>query len=98
LVRHDMAPVAGRVTDRQKDRFILSSRFLERFLSPWIPVDWIVRVLEKIRRFLTRKPILVLYRRFHYRNVNTKGVKGTNLLVHNSIASRDSRWRRLTQF
>ena len=60
LVRHDVAPVAGRITDREKDRFVFLARFGERFFAPRIPIDRIVRVLEKIRRLLAGQPICVL--------------------------------------
>src|SRR6185436_20977117 len=46
---HDVAPVAGRITDRQEDGFVLCARGLQRFLSPRIPVDRIARVLLQIR-------------------------------------------------
>ena len=57
LVRHDVAPVTGRVTDREKDRFIFAARFSECFLAPGIPIDRIVRVLKKVRRLFARESI-----------------------------------------
>jgi hypothetical protein len=48
LVRHDVAPVARRITDAQQDRLLCGPRELECFRSPLIPVDRIVRVLAEI--------------------------------------------------
>ena len=57
LVRHDVAPVAGRITDREKDRLVLPTRFGECFLAPGKPVDRIVRVLKQVGRLLAREPV-----------------------------------------
>jgi hypothetical protein len=46
LVRHDMAPVAGGVADRQQDRLIRTLGLLQRFRPPGPPVDRIVLVLK----------------------------------------------------
>ena len=53
-MRHDMAPVTGGITDREKDRLVLLARFREGFFAPWIPVHRIVSVLEKVWRLLMR--------------------------------------------
>src|SRR5262249_51508072 len=45
---HDVAPVAGRVADREQDGFVLGSGAGEGFLAPGGPVDRVVRVLEKV--------------------------------------------------
>ena len=47
-----MAPVAGAVTDAQKNRLILDPCFGESLLAPWVPVHRIIRVLEKVRACL----------------------------------------------
>ena len=47
LVRHDMAPVAGGIADRQKDRLVAALRFRQRFGSPGPPIDRIVLVLQR---------------------------------------------------
>ena len=57
LVRHDVAPVAGRIADGEKDRFVFAARLGKCFLAPRKPIDRIVRVLQKIRRFLVRQPV-----------------------------------------
>ena len=49
LVLHDVAPVARRVADRQKDRLVLLPRPLERLVAPRIPVHGVVRVLQQVR-------------------------------------------------
>ena len=51
FMSHNMAPVAGRVPDTEEYRLILPCRFLERFLTPGIPVHGIFPMLHKIRRF-----------------------------------------------
>ena len=48
LMGHDMTPVAGAVSDAEKDRFILLSGPTERLLTPGIPLYRILRVLEQI--------------------------------------------------
>jgi hypothetical protein len=46
LVFHDMAPVARGVANREQERFVFSSRFLERFGSPRKPVYRVMGVLK----------------------------------------------------
>ena len=48
LVCHDVAPVAGRVTDRQQHRFALVAGQRKSFLAPGVPVDRVVGVLEQV--------------------------------------------------
>ena len=48
LVGHDVAPVAGRIADREEDRLVLGPREGERLLAPRIPIDRVVPVLEQI--------------------------------------------------
>ena len=38
LVRHDMAPVACRIADREQDRLVLAPRPLQRLWAPWVPI------------------------------------------------------------
>ena len=54
---HDVAPMAGRVTDAQEDRPVLLARAGERFLAPGIPVHRVILVLEQIGRFLARQAV-----------------------------------------
>ena len=49
LVLHDVAPVAGRVPDREEDRPVLAARPLEGLVAPRVPVDGVVGVLEEVR-------------------------------------------------
>ena len=49
LVRHHVAPVAGRVADRQEDRPIQARRPLQRLRAPGEPVDRVVGVLQEVR-------------------------------------------------
>ena len=57
LVRHDVAPVAGRIADRQQDGLVLPLRQRERLLAPRIPIDRIIRVLQEIRAGFRREAI-----------------------------------------
>ena len=45
---HHVAPMAGRVADRQKDRLLLGPSQRDRLLAPGLPVDRIVGVLEQV--------------------------------------------------
>ena len=58
-MRHDMAPVTGGITNREKYRFVLMPRFGKGVFAPGIPVHRIVRVLEKVRGLLVREPVRV---------------------------------------
>src|SRR5262244_1855154 len=56
-MRHDMAPVAGRVTDGQQHGDIPLARFVECFVAPLPPVHRVVSVLQQIRARRTPQPI-----------------------------------------
>jgi hypothetical protein len=49
---HDMAPMAGGISDRKKNRLFFIFSFLESLISPRIPVYRIVGMLKKIRAFV----------------------------------------------
>ncbi len=57
LALHHVAPVAGRVADRQQDRRIALGGQRLRLLAPGEPVDGVVLVLEQVRRGLRREPV-----------------------------------------
>jgi len=59
LALHDVAPMAGGVADRQEDRLSLRARGRERGLSPRVPVDGIVGVLEQVRARLVGEAVAV---------------------------------------
>src|SRR6185437_9765395 len=59
LMRHDMAPVAGRIPDRQQDRLLSSLGGGERLLAPGLPVNRIVLVLQEIGAGLFAEAIAV---------------------------------------
>ena len=59
FMRHDVAPVAGRIADREQDRFVGLLGFGERLRSPRPPIDRIVLVLQQIRARLLGETILV---------------------------------------
>jgi hypothetical protein len=52
-----MAPVARRISDAQKDGLVFSFCALQSFFPPRVPVDWVVRMLQKIRARLFGKPV-----------------------------------------
>src|SRR5674476_661721 len=45
---HDVAPVAGRISDTQEDRHITTFRIGKRLIAPFEPVDGIVGVLLEV--------------------------------------------------
>ena len=49
LALHHVAPVAGRVPDREEDRLVLLARAREGDVAPRVPVDRVVLVLEEVR-------------------------------------------------
>ena len=57
FVRHHVAPVTGRVADREEDWFVLAPRKLERVGAPRMPLDRICRVLQQVRTRLRGKAI-----------------------------------------
>ena len=48
LALHHVAPVAGRVADREQDRAVLLAGPGERLLAPRVPVDRVLAVLEQV--------------------------------------------------
>ena len=63
LVRHDVAPVAGGVADREQDRLVGALGFGERLRPPRPPIDRIVLVLEQIGTRLVGEAVFVRARR-----------------------------------
>src|SRR5436189_267533 len=67
LVFHHVAPVAGGVPDREQNRLVLVARPPSRLLTPGVPVDRVVRVLQEVRARLggqtVHAPALALARR-----------------------------------
>ena len=57
LAFHHVAPVAGRVADREQDRALLAARATERLLAPRIPVHGVVLVLEQVGRRLAGQAV-----------------------------------------
>jgi len=49
LVRHDMAPVAGGIANREEDGLVLCTGVLECGITPWIPVNGVMLVLQQVR-------------------------------------------------
>ena len=60
LLLHHVAPVAGRVADRQEHRLAQPARLVERLVAPRPPVDRVVRVLQQVRAGLVDQPVGVL--------------------------------------
>jgi hypothetical protein len=57
LVRHDVAPVASRVTDGKKDWFVFLASPRKSVFTPRMPINRVIGVLEQIRGFLPGKAI-----------------------------------------
>src|SRR3546814_16856067 len=57
LVGHHVAPVAGRVADRQQDRDVALAGRRERLLTPGVPIDRVVGVLSQVRAGLVREAV-----------------------------------------
>ena len=57
-----MAPVAGAVADGEEDQLVLFSCLPNRFLAPWVPVDWIVGVLQEIGTDGVDQPVRMRFR------------------------------------
>src|SRR5690606_32501606 len=60
LVRHHVAPVAGRIPYRQQYRLAALPRQGESLFAPGIPVDRVRGVLQQVRTRLLRQPIAML--------------------------------------
>jgi len=43
-----MAPMASGIADRKQDGFLLIARCLEGFVTPSMPVNWVIFMLQKI--------------------------------------------------
>jgi hypothetical protein len=57
LAFHHVTPVAGRIADAQKNRFVFRARFGESFIAPREPIHGIVRMLQQVRRFFAGETI-----------------------------------------
>jgi hypothetical protein len=57
LVLHHVAPVAGGIADGEEDRLVLLPGAGESFLSPGVPVDRVVGVLEEVRARLAGQAV-----------------------------------------
>ena len=57
LALHHVAPVAGRVADREQDRLVLGAGPRERLVAPRVPVDRIVRVLQEVGLVSRGEPV-----------------------------------------
>jgi hypothetical protein len=55
---HDMAPMAGGITDREQDRAVRAASFLQGFRRPRPPMHRIVGVLTKIGAGLVGQAVL----------------------------------------
>ena len=54
---HHVAPVAGGVTDREKNRLVFLAGLVERLLAPRIPIHRIVRVLQQVGTFFVKETV-----------------------------------------
>ena len=84
LVGHHVAPVAGRVADRQQDRDVPLGRRRERLVAPRVPVDRVVGVLPQVRAGLVGEsvhPSTLRSRRRGYRPAVEISLEGKVALV-----------------
>jgi len=56
-----VTPVATGVTYAKENWFVFSLRSIEGFLTPRVPVYWVVSVLEKIRALFINQPVRLLF-------------------------------------
>jgi hypothetical protein len=49
FVGHNVAPMTGGVTDTEVDWLLLTASTLERLVTPWVPLHWIMGVLKQVR-------------------------------------------------
>ena len=59
LVLHYVTPVARRIANAQQNRLVLVARLRQGIFTPGIPVDRVVRVLEKIGTGLLDKCVRI---------------------------------------
>ena len=57
LALHHVAPVAGRVADRQEHGAVLGSGLREGLVAPRVPVDRVVGVLQQVGALLPDQPV-----------------------------------------
>jgi hypothetical protein len=57
LALHHVAPVAGRVADRDEDRLVLAACLFERLLVPGLPGHRVPGMLEEVRRGLVGESV-----------------------------------------
>src|SRR5688572_28744442 len=49
LALHDVAPVAARIADREKDQLALTFCLFQGLGPPRVPIDWVVGMLQEVR-------------------------------------------------
>ncbi len=54
---HHVTPVAGRIADRQQNRFVFGAGAVECLVTPRIPIDRVVGMLQQVRTGLLRESI-----------------------------------------
>ena len=57
-----MTPVTGGIADGEENGFIFSLCTIKRFGSPGIPVNRVIRVLEKVRALFMDEPVILFFR------------------------------------
>ncbi len=62
LPLHHMAPVTGRVADRQQDRLVRRPGGGQRFRPPGIPIDGVIGMLQEIGTGLGMEPVRLAVR------------------------------------
>src|ERR1700691_4103017 len=90
LVRHHMAPMAGRIADREQDWFGGAFCFCQRLRTPRPPRDRIALVLKQIRTRLAREAIVVIRGRFSGSHVFGSGGGPGGRISLQHLPSKDS--------
>ena len=57
LVLHDMAPVAGGITDAEENQFVFHFCPLKCFRTPGIPIYGVMGMLQEVRASLVDEPV-----------------------------------------
>ncbi len=57
LALHHVAPMAGGIADRKKDRLVFGLGFFKRLRTPRIPIHRIMRMLQKVWAFLLAQTV-----------------------------------------
>ena len=87
FMRHDVAPVAGGIANRQQDRLVFAAGPVKRFRPPRLPVDGIVRVLQEVGTGFVREGVDVGVGRAGHGSVTREGKREYSLTESRAAAA-----------